>query len=239
MNKINELKKVNVVVDCDEILFEISPKWSKKIIENEEKLKDYLDINKLKMAYDLGDKFFRNYVLSRDKFHLNKWLGKKSLSEVTSDELNAFLNLYDSKFYDDLEITPLGRSLATMLMTNAINKLYIVSRTTSETLNSKNKALMKYFDSPKVEISYVLPNFKKSDYIKEIDLTDGFIFEDEFENIKDIIDNCNLNRTTIYTPMYGYNDPSLYPDYDLAEKCKQNNCMVVGYDYSYDEKVDI
>lgn len=46
---------------------------------------------------------------------------------------------------------------------------------------------------------------KKSDVIKELNDV-SHIYEDEIDNIVDIVDNCpNLNNMIISVPKYGYN----------------------------------
>lgn len=231
MENFDVIEPVNVVIDCDEVLFEISPKWAKKLIPLKNELSNYLDIETLEKEYLKGEEHFRDFVLCRREFHLNKWLAKKDIKEASINEMLAFLSVYDENFYDDLKITNMGRQIATTSMTNLINRIYIITRTSNVNIESKRRAISKYFTNPKTEIIYVGENEKKSDYINKIDMTKGIILEDEMENIIDILDNCKtLDQTTFYIPEYGYNDPGLEKYKDVIQKAEMKNCMLLGYD---------
>ena len=57
----------------------------------------------------------------------------------------------------------------------------------------------------KVTIYELEAGEKKSDVIKELNDV-SHIYEDEIDNIVDIVDNCpNLNNMIISVPKYGYN----------------------------------
>ena len=57
----------------------------------------------------------------------------------------------------------------------------------------------------KVTIYELEAGDKKSDVIKELNDV-SHIYEDEIDNIVDIVDNCpNLNNMIISVPKYGYN----------------------------------
>ena len=231
--------KVNshLVVDCDEVLVRISPKWVYKmhLPENYPVFEEHLQVSKkfdLEKHYDL--------IMMRDTFQLYDWLkrdyieGEFSQSEILEIK-DRCLSMYDDpEFYDDLQPTPLGRALSTFAVNKSVKKISIITRNLYESSGkSKMKFLQRLFHSSmdKVTIYELEAGDKKSDIIKEFDDV-SHIFEDEVSNIIDIVDNCtNLSNAIISVPKYGYN---VEIPMDTLKKADERDIEILRYD---DEEV--
>ena len=198
----------NLVVDCDEILYNISPKWCKKIYEMKDVFEPYLRIDILEKAINAGEDY-ENIILSRDKFYLNQWLKKENV-ELPEEVYNKFMDIHNAiDFYDDLRPTAMGIGISRLSYHKNIKKVCVVTRHASiNSLKSKMAAIRGLFPSGKLDVRILGANQKKSDVIKDIDLTNGFIFEDEISNIKDYLENGkNVTKCNIVMPVLGYNMP--------------------------------
>lgn len=226
----NDIPPVNLVVDCDEVLFEISTKWIKKLIElNDPELEEWLNLTiARKILNNSGEKALRDYVLIRKEFYLNKAFCK-DITKMTPANTDKFFSVYDTEdFYDDIEPTKIAITLGSSIYNIMINHIYIVTRSSDINYPSKERALTGLFNNTKSTILRLNMNEKKSDIINKnnIDLTKAIIYEDELSNIEDYIRNCNVNETTFYIPEYGYNKPSD----ELIKLAENNKCSLIGYD---------
>lgn len=213
------IQKSNMVIDCDEVLVHIAPKWI-SLMHTEDNFDYFNQFYKLSKNFDIEK--HHEYILQRKKYYIDEWLIRKDvLEKFTIEEYNEGRNelkkLYDGDFYNDLQSTNLANSIAISARTPMVKKITIVSKT-CENKNglekSKTKFLRNLFNdaNKKVDIKIIDYNDKKSDVINKLDKID-FIYEDDLNNVKDIIDNCgdNINNSFIYIPSYGYNN-------DLSKK---------------------
>lgn len=198
----------NLVVDCDEILYNISPKWCKKMYEMKDIFEPYMRMDILQRAIEEGEDF-ENAILSRDKFYLNQWLKKEDV-EIPDDINQKFMDIYNQPdFYDDLKPTAMAIGISRLSYCPNVKKVYIITRHGHNgSKDSKLRAVKGLFPSNKLEIRFVGTGEKKSDAIKDIDLTNGFIFEDEMSNVKDyLVNGKNVTHCNICVPILGYNMP--------------------------------
>lgn len=207
----NRILDCNLIVDCDEILYNISPKWCRGIYERKEIFEPYLRIDILERAIKEGENF-DDVILSRDKFYITEWL-KKDNVDIPENIFKEFMNIYNAKdYYDDLKPTAMGIGISRLSRSPNVKKVYAVSRhaeNESGSRDSKIRAIKGLFPSNKLELKIVGRNEKKSDAIKGIDITNGFIFEDEMNNILDYLTNAeNVTHCNICVPVLGYNLPS-------------------------------
>lgn len=222
----NNIKRINVVTDCDEVLTDISPLWVKKIWENREYFGRFFNIPE---TFDHENTDDYKKVLSRPEFHLNKWLLKDDLqlSEEEEKELfEKFYSLYDNDdFYSECIPTKMCEGIHKMIGRKDVEKIYVVTRTSDGTRKSKEHFLRTHLNSDKVEIIFVGRNEKKSDYINKLDNV-KMIVEDELSNIHDILDNCPaITEADLYVPYTGYNDP----DADLFDKADEKKVKLIYY----------
>jgi hypothetical protein len=217
---------INIVTDCDEVLTDISPLWVSKIHEEREFFEKYFYLNPT--FNHMGVEDYKK-VLQRPEFHINKWMRKKDLILSEDEEKNLFdrfYSLYDNDdFYEECLPTKMAEGLYKLSLQRYVNKIYIVTRTSDGTRDSKTKWLETHLSNPKFEIILVGRNEKKSDYIKDLEDV-KMIVEDELSNIHDIVDNCkNLSEVDLYIPATGYNQP----DHEFFEKMEKNKIKPLYY----------
>lgn len=214
----------NLIIDCDEILVNISPKWTKRLYDNKEVFKDYLDFSILDKCIE-NQELFLKVVFSRPEFYLTKWLAKED-TEIPPTILKKFMELYDTEdFYYDLPLTRMAIGLSKLSYHPSVKKVYVVTRCSSEkNYEGKLRLIQSLFPSKKLEIIKVDAAHKKSDYIKNIDIENGFIFDDELNNVRDYL-NAGVSKCNIYIPMMGYNKP----DELLIGKAQSNEVCICYY----------
>lgn len=201
-------KECIIVSDFDDVLTYIAPKWFKKIMENKEYFKKFLN---------LPENFSPNQannILYRNEFYLDRFLLKKlPFDEKELEECFKKLNdiyIEDPNFYDDLLPSAIARSLSITLGQSMVKKLYIVTRSVESNFDSKQALIQRMFASNmnKVEVVFIDKNEKKSDFIKTLSRVD-LLIDDELKNIYDILENCeNVRNADIYIPSMGYNKPT-------------------------------
>jgi hypothetical protein len=211
MNAIaNLIQDANLIVDCDEILVNVSPLWVKKIIENKELFEEHLDLSKVIEVMEDEAKF-NELVLRRDKYYLTDWLKREDIEKVPAEIIAKFMDLYndDEMYYSALPITRMAAGLQKLSYHPSVKKVYVITKCTDGKNYDKKEALIRsLFPDRKLEIRKVPIHEKKSAYVKDIDIKNGFIFEDELSNIKDYLENSTISECNIYVPMLGYNKPN-------------------------------
>lgn len=223
-------KDLIIVADCDEVLTNISPLWAELIHKNGEFFGKYFD---LMPNFDYKKALHEALVLRRKEFHINKAFRKENLPELSKEEedelFKRFFDLYDNdKFYKYVTPTKLALTLAELCETNYISKLYVVSRTTDNTLKGKKEFLDKLFRNSKGKYEFIPVgmNENKSDVINRLGRVDVYM-DDELKNVKDVIINCDSNmEMDIYIPKLGYNKPNE----ELADICKDRNKNIIYYE---------
>ena len=228
-------KKLNMVIDVDEVLTCISPVWIGLLS------KDYDYYNKYMMLpenYDINRDF--NKVLLRNNFYLEVAYGKPCLKDgsLSKDEIDNFMKNYFALYDHDTFYTKLCRptkmfhALKGLIGSCYVNKAHIVSRCFEHNRKGKTEFIEKFLGKElmkNVELHYLSTGEQKSDYIKELGNID-VIYDDELKNVIDIMKNVPMNErgTDIYNPLYGYNLPN--PElFELSESS--------GYNIQYYEAI--
>jgi hypothetical protein len=209
-----ELKKHDIVLDCDDVLCLIAPKWIYKLYSDYDFFSKYLYIPK-KEEFVFNEEMVTK-IMSRPFFKLDSWLFKHGERNNFSDEeiiefRERFYHLYDTPdFYDDLSPTEFAKGMSFAINETAIKHVSIVTRSTYNNRKSKEKFLMNLFNnSNKLDIYYLDPNENKSDVIKTLGNDIDCIADDELSNIIDICKKCdNVRDVNFYVPTYGYNIPT-------------------------------
>lgn len=208
---IDLIHDTNLIIDCDEILVNISPKWVKLILEKKDEFEDYFDFAEIeKVKHDHYE--LTKLVLNRNAFYLTDWLKRRDVEVLPTHIVNRFMELYHSEdFYHDLPLTKMAVALGKLSYHPSILKVYVVTRVTDNisNLKSKDALIQSLFPHSKLEIIKVPPKAKKSDYIKNIDIKNGFIFDDENGNLMDYLVNAKVSECNFYVPRLGYNRPSI------------------------------
>lgn len=223
----SDLKDCNLIVDCDEILVNISPKWARKILENREYYRPYLKVEELE-RYENDEKKFNIFVLNRPEFYLNKWLSRDNI-EIPSDVLKNYLDIHNEEdFYYDLPITSMAIGLKKLANHSSVKSIYVISRhsSNSKSLNSKLNLIKSLFPEDKLIIRIPKQGESKADYVKDIDIEYGMIFEDEICNIKDYLSKTeNVKNCYLYIPKFGYN----IPDQEALDLILERNIILKPY----------
>lgn len=209
----------NMVLDCDEVLVNISIPWIEKIYQN----KDYFSqfINFPEKPLNKIDIYSRKKFLIEDLFEYKN-------EEYKDKCKNEIYSLYsENRFYDNLIPSRYGTSASMAASQSFINKVYIITRHigSNQNLISKKGFLMKLFKSSKEKLSIIEigANEKKSDKIKDINSI-ALYAEDELNNIIDVVENCNLDDTFINIPNYGYNKPN-----DKIIQYSNSSSLIINY----------
>lgn len=224
MIKFNNIKSANFVVDMDDVIVFTTSLWFGKICTHRDLFEPYFKKDIIPKDYDY-ERYYA-YPLLRSEFYFKDWLINPNISKDKIEYINnLILDILrkDPDFYSQVDPTPIVPALISMVKYKGfkVNKLYIVTRSYDENIQSKKKCIQKIFAPiiDKVEIIIVEPNEKKSDAIKDIPDV-RLIIDDELSNIYDYIDNSNLNQTKIIIPRTGYNINFTKEYIDKAEEKK-------------------
>lgn len=210
--------KRTVIVDCDEVLVETSPRAIQLMYEDYDFYSTFL---RLPENLDLAR--MTPLINYRPTYYLNEWLINKEVVETdlyeryTEELLPKMMEMFARKdFYDPLRPTRLGITLMRLLRNRTIAKIIIISKVTKYDaggIDSKNRFLKNLFSGlmDRVDI-YYLPSTgggEKSDVVNSLPkstLDDvSFFADDHIPNIVDILEKTNLNNYQLLVPAYGYN----------------------------------
>ena len=210
--------KRTVIVDCDEVLVETSPRAIQLMYEDYDFYSTFL---RLPENLDLAR--MTPLINSRPTYYLNEWLINKNVVETdlyeryTEELLPKMMEMFARKdFYDPLRPTRLGITLMRLLRNRTIAKIIIISKVTKydeDGIDSKNRFLKNLFSGlmDRVDI-YYLPSTgggEKSDVVNSLPkstLDDvSFFADDHIPNIVDILEKTDLNNYQLLVPAYGYN----------------------------------
>jgi len=232
MDANGKVKPVDVVLDCDEVLAFITPLWVKLIHDREEVFGRYFKLFKEGFSFD-------NHslkVVMRDRYYLNEWLIRDDivLDNYTRDILvKELMDVYDRPdFYEYIAPSRFGLGFAQMATQSFINKIYIITKSTANNRESKNRFLETLFSNTmdKIQIIHLELNQKKSDVVKTLGDNIKIIAEDELGNIEDYIENCpNLGKCDLYIPSFGYNQPTK----ELVQKAEDKGINLMYYDFKW------
>lgn len=209
-------KTINIAVDCDELLTYISPWWIYLLSEsNYEYFSKYLYIPRkfyLK-GNDVKKTLLRPYFRLEDSYGTDYFKSLDKNSNEYECFLNRFYEVYDrNSFYTKLcKPTKMAYTIKSLLNTDYVKKVDIVSKSFKHNKDGKRKFLTDFFGdefikNKKLEIHILDNHEKKSDCINSFNYDINAFFDDELNNIRDVITNCK-NQMDIYIPMLGYNRP--------------------------------
>ena len=133
-----------LVADIDETIVNISPKAYRILLERKELFKDYLDLEST--VYHTDEE-----VLQRPEFNLDKLFLRDPNVPLPKELSKEFYSIFDDvNFYDDLELTPFGKSIPNLIKDKKANvdKIYLVSHCVGESqIQSKIKFLNRVYDN--------------------------------------------------------------------------------------------
>ena len=211
--------KRTVILDCDEVLVETSPRAVELMHAPE--VRDFYG-KFLRLSDDFNLAQMTPLINSRPIYYLNEWLMRKEVSDELYEDYQEqliphMLDLFSrDDFYTGLQPTRLGATVARMLRAGTINRAIIISKVTkydSAGIASKERFLKSLFSGlmERVDI-YYLPatgDSKKSDVVNSLSepvrQDVAFFADDHIENIKDMVENTDLTDYQLLVPSYGYN----------------------------------
>lgn len=229
--------KKHIVVDCDEVLVNISPMILALIHDKKSGNFDYYK-KYFRLAEDFDIDLHEERILSRPVFRVDDWLVRPDIydnfEESEIQEMLEKLNnevIFHPNLYDMLKPTQIANSIAQMTRTNMVDKVSVVTRTSDNNLESKERFLKKLFKGSmkKVDIYYVEPDEKKSDVVSMLGEDIAIIYEDEIKNIEDIVYTCdNVKDLQIMIPSFGYN---VNIERELYDECERKGIKLQPYYY--------
>lgn len=179
------IKKI-VVSDMDEVIVNITPKWASMIVDH---------MTHSKVSTD------EQSVLNREKYYLTDWLGF-----ADNDFALKLMCEQGDTFYDDLELTPMGRGLAQSLEQGILDELVILSHSPAEMNNtSKIRFVQKHFPADKTRLLLVDLNSSKADAINEHGIAYTTFIDDRLDIVQDVVANTDSNNKEFMMPELGYN----------------------------------
>ena len=229
--------KKHIVVDCDEVLVNISPMILALIHDKKSGNFDYYN-KYFRLAEDFDIDLHEERILSRPVFRVDDWLVRPDIydnfEESEIQEMLEKLNnevIFHPNLYDMLKPTQIANSIAQMTRTSMVDKVSVVTRTSDNNLESKERFLKKLFKGSmkKVDIYYVEPDEKKSDVVSMLGEDIAIIYEDEIKNIEDIVYTCdNVKDLQIMIPSFGYN---VNIERELYDECERKGIKLQPYYY--------
>jgi len=229
--------KKHIVVDCDEVLVNISPMILALIHDKKSGNFDYYN-KYFRLAEDFDIDLHEERILSRPVFRVDEWLVRPDIydnfEESEVQEMLEKLNnevIFHPNLYDMLKPTQIANSIAQMTRTSMVDKVSVVTRTSDNNLESKERFLKKLFKGSmkKVDIYYVEPDEKKSDVVSMLGEDIAIIYEDEIKNIEDIVYTCdNVKDLQIMIPSFGYN---VNIERELYDECERKGIKLQPYYY--------
>jgi len=192
------LKDKYVIADCDGCVVSIWPKWVERALEIPSFKAKWMA--KYGEDYDIKDCLF-NSVRTPS---LKQWLG------LTDEEYLEHSRCYelDEHFYDDLELTKLGK----LLQKHSFGKICFVShgREWSKSKESKIRFLEKQYEELGSAIVIVPFPEPKSEAMTRFSFRDGtygsdadFLIEDSAPVLEDV--HSRFPNIKLIVPDYGYN----------------------------------
>ena len=198
-----------MVCDVDDIIFNITPKWTFQSFRDKHLNRHIKNREPLRTINN--PLHFINYVLTRETYYLNDWLQIPKLHQEN------FLEIYsaDPFFYDDLRLTPFGKSL---LLLKDARHVYFVSHVMEDVVDeSKKKRLLELF---KINATYLPVPFgqKKSEVINAHCPDFDIFVDDAMSNHLDVLTNCKSEGKNFVMPLFRHNAPLLIQHEDLINK---------------------
>lgn len=215
-----------IIVDMDETLINISYLWYKEIRKNWNYFKDYFK--------DLGD-LNEIQVLGRKEYYLNKWLKKDEIDELPEEIMIKFFECYNNINYYDTDnfnkLNPIAEGIIQMSKQTFIEKVYILSKTTTiDVANYKKELFNKHFKTPnnKIEMLLVPNDCKKSDIINDNNIKYTTFIDDNPNDLEDVIMNTTIYGKEFIYPILGYND-QIVKNVEIMERISKNFASIKGY----------
>jgi hypothetical protein len=206
-------KKINLALDCDEVLTYISPLWTYILHQNYDYFSKWFRLNP---NYDKEKNYYD--IILRDKFDLADYLVDPKVDRESDEYKDMIENRYFEiirrpEFYKCCKPTRMANALAELALTSYVNKIYIISRVVSDnpkTNESKKKFLESIFKDSYLkleDIIFLQMGESKGDIIRDLNNIDVY-YDDELNNVVDVMLKKDPEKEMdIYIPQLNYNLP--------------------------------
>jgi 5'(3')-deoxyribonucleotidase len=197
---IKSSKKVDIAVDMDEVLVNISPKWIMDVY-NHPGMDGKFNKEKVEAMLTSFDEYIECFLL-RDSYYIEKWL------EITDPEaIKLCRSIYDDNedFYDGLPPTYLTRELKVLMATGRTNVTIVSHCVNEKSITSKRKWISYTFPDLEIKFIPVPLGTKKSDAMKANNVIFDVFIDDMTKNIRDVAENLGSPEKEFLIPSLGYN----------------------------------
>ena len=191
---------VNMLVDMDEVLVNISPKWIMRIYNNPD-YDGFANKKKVDTVLDeIGD--YQETLLLRDSYYIEKWL------EISDPEaIQACRDVFDKDpdYYQDLNPTNFAQELRLALSSGKITVTVISHCVNTASVDSKSKWLKNFFGELPYKFYPVDLNTSKGDVVIANNISYNVFIDDMVKNIIDVATKTGNNDREFLLPRLGYN----------------------------------
>ena len=201
-----------IVCDIDEVIFDISPKWVTRLVENElifPRIRNYAIFKYLR-----SDDILANACNERLDYSLTTWLQLPEIARPLA------LSIYkdDPEFYQGLPLTSFGNRLLTNFKRSKIVFTTHVLGGLSDF--SKHDAIDRAFKSCDYSYHEIPIGVKKSSKIKDIGINFDIFVDDLTSNLKDVMEELGEPQHKFLYPRKGYNGDALFELEDIVASKK-------------------
>ena len=213
-----------IIMDWDEVIQCITPKWVRLVREsNDEEFKNACIPERLNASAE--------EVLMRDTYYLDQWLLGKH--DVEPHLRNRHMKYYNDNpsFYLDLPLTDMFEDISKMSKMDFVKEVIILSHTTNSEAEDYRKEHI--FDTvirplgEKFKLVLLSPSQKKYEWILQNKPNYTCFIDDRIDIVKSVIMNTRSLGKTFLVPEYGYN--SFENDEDLITFCYVSSINLSSY----------
>ena len=208
-----------IVTDIDEVVFNITPKWTKRIMHNTMLLQR---IRNLEPVYAYNNSFEDLYKSTQERleYDLCNWLQLPRVARALAFTLYAD----DEKFYHDLPLTKFGWNL---LSGGKHRKIIFLSHILGRPCDdSKKEMIYHHFKNCDIEYYTLFNGFSKGDKINEVCPNFSVFIDDLPANLLDVMEKCGDEKKKFLFPLKGYN-AHIVEDAEKLVKEKKLNLAVI------------
>ena len=187
-----------IITDIDEVIFDITPKWTKRMMHNVMLLQRIRNIDAV-YAYNRGYDSLYKATQERDEYDLCNWLMLPRRARALAFTMYAD----DEKFYEDLPLTKFGINLRS---SGKHKKIIFLSHILGRPVDESKKEMIAYhFKNCDFEYHTLFNGFSKGDKINEICPNFSVFVDDLPANIQDVMEKCGDEKKKFLFPLKGYN----------------------------------
>jgi len=208
-----------IVTDIDEVVFNITPKWTQRIIHNPMLFQRIRNMEPM-YAYNNGFEELYKATQERPEYDLCNWLKLPRIARALAFTLYAD----DERFYHDIPLTKFGMNL---LSGGKHRKIIFLSHILGRPCDdSKKEMIHHYFKNCDIEYYTLFNGFSKGDKINEVCPNFSVFIDDLPANLLDVMDKCGDEKKKFLFPLKGYNARIIEESEKLVKDKKLNLAVI-------------